>query len=502
MGQMSPVEYGQQRYEIAEKVGVSRSLLDLEYRERRKNAKDTEGGDVDFLREAEPWHKHVAGDELLTEIATAAAKHLVLPDGGAEIIALWSVFTHCHDWFDISPLLAFTSPTPECGKTTCLTFLAAISHRALSAANITAAALFRAVEKWKPTLLIDEADTFIRESDELRGIVNSGHQRGNAFVIRTVGDDHEPKRFRTWAPKAIALIGKLPPTLASRSIHIQLKRMRPGDSPSPLRIGRTEHLDPLARKAARWVMDYINDIATAEPKMPESLYARAADNWRPLFAIASVAGGHWLDLVVGIAERLSGRQEDYSVLLLHDVASMFISKGVDRLSSEEIVSALIEMEERPWSEWKNGRPMSAPQLAKQLGRFDIIPNGIRLPSGRTPRGYYFKSFSVPLSHYPIPQHADTPFQSATPQRALETKDFDTFQSATPKFDVALPVGEKPQKSNGCCGVAAENPQNGDLRGDRDPFAVLKDESLKLKPGLDDYPDLPASLDRRRTSDRS
>jgi putative DNA primase/helicase len=153
IGRMSPVEYGQQRYEIAEKVGVSRSLLDLEYRERRKNAKDIEGGDVDFLRDAEPWHKHVAGDELLTEIAAAAAKHLVLPDGGAEIIALRSVFTHCHDCFDISPLLAFTSPTPECGKTTCLTFLAAISHRALSAANITAAALFRAVEGWKPTLL-------------------------------------------------------------------------------------------------------------------------------------------------------------------------------------------------------------------------------------------------------------------------------------------------------------------------------------------------------------
>ena len=92
-------------------------------------------------------------------------------------------------------MLGITSPTPECGKTTCLTFLGALVPRACPASNITTAALFRAVEKWQPTLLIDEADTFLKNSDELRGVLNSGHQRSNAYVIRTTGDDHEPKRF-------------------------------------------------------------------------------------------------------------------------------------------------------------------------------------------------------------------------------------------------------------------------------------------------------------------
>jgi hypothetical protein len=76
-----------------------------------------------------------------------------------------------------SPILAVTSPTPECGKTTLLTLLSALVPRALSAANITAAATFRAVEKWRPTLLIDEADTFLRDNDDLRGVLNSGHSR-------------------------------------------------------------------------------------------------------------------------------------------------------------------------------------------------------------------------------------------------------------------------------------------------------------------------------------
>src|SRR5262249_54463400 len=273
-------------------------------------------------------------------------------------------------------------------------------QRPLNTSNITSAALFRAVEKWTPTLLVDEADTFIRNSDELRGIINSGHQRSNAFVIRTVGDDHEHKKFCTWGPKAIALIGKLPATLASRAVHIQLKRIRPGDDPKPLRQGHTSHLEALSRKAARWVLDNLDRLSNAEPKMPATLYARAADNWRPLFVIANLAGGGWLERVTRVAEKLNVRHEDLSVMLLHDVAELFAIRGVDRLASEEIVNALAELEHRPWAEWKSGRPIPRAQLAKVLGRFGITPVTVRLASGKTPKGYHLKSLSDALSHYP------------------------------------------------------------------------------------------------------
>jgi hypothetical protein len=68
------------------------------------------------------------------------------------------------------------------------------------------------VEIQHPTLLIDEADTFLSENEELRGILNSGHRRGGS-VIRTVGEDFEPRAFSTYSACAIALIGKLPATL-------------------------------------------------------------------------------------------------------------------------------------------------------------------------------------------------------------------------------------------------------------------------------------------------
>lgn len=130
---------------------------------------------------------------MLDQIAAAASRHLVLPAGAADAVALWILHAHAHDTAAISPILAFTSPTPECGKTTAPILLSALVPRPLPASNITAAAIFWGVEKWMPTLLIDEADTFLRDSDDLRGVLNSGHCRSGAFVIRTHGKDHEPR---------------------------------------------------------------------------------------------------------------------------------------------------------------------------------------------------------------------------------------------------------------------------------------------------------------------
>ena len=187
--------------------------------------------------------------------------HMVFPDHVAEACTLWVLHTHAIDAARISPLLAITSPEKRCGKTTLECLLSKLTHRPLPAANISPAALFRAVEKWQPTLLIDEADTFLRGNDELRGIINSGHTRDTAFVIRTVGDDHEPARFSTWGPKAIALIGTLPPTLHDRSIVIRLRRKKPDEKVQRLEMDKLD----TDRKSTR-----LNSSHTDISRMPSS----------------------------------------------------------------------------------------------------------------------------------------------------------------------------------------------------------------------------------------
>ncbi len=143
-----------------------------------------------FLSDPEPWPERVNGTELLDRLAACLMKYVILPKGAADAIALWIVHCYCLDSLHLTPILAIVSPVKRCGKTTLLTVIASLVPRLLLASNITPAAVYRTIDKFKPTLLIDEADTFIAKNDELRGVINAGHTRVTANVVRSEGDNH------------------------------------------------------------------------------------------------------------------------------------------------------------------------------------------------------------------------------------------------------------------------------------------------------------------------
>jgi hypothetical protein len=60
-----------------------------------------------------------------------------------------------------------------------------------------------------------------------------------------------------------------------------------------LRLDRLDEFIPLARRCARWALDNVARLRGADPPVPAELHDRAADNWRPLLAIADLAGGDW-----------------------------------------------------------------------------------------------------------------------------------------------------------------------------------------------------------------
>jgi putative DNA primase/helicase len=173
----------------------------------------------------EPWPHSVNGAELLDAISEAIGTYVIMSAESKGALALWAMHTHCFRCFEHTPRAAAISPEKGCAKTLTLDLLSHLVARPLSTANATAAVIFRIVEMSSPTILIDEADTFLNENMELRGILNSGHRRGGT-VMRTIGDDHEPRQFSTWAPAAIAMIGRLPDTLNDRSIVISLRRRK------------------------------------------------------------------------------------------------------------------------------------------------------------------------------------------------------------------------------------------------------------------------------------
>ena len=56
-------------------------------------------------------------------------------------------------------------------------------------------------------------------------MLNSGHRRtGEVVRVEERNGELAPVCFSTWAPVAIAMIGKLPGTLADRSVEVQMQR--------------------------------------------------------------------------------------------------------------------------------------------------------------------------------------------------------------------------------------------------------------------------------------
>ena len=449
--------------------------------------------------EDEPWLDQVNGAALLDAIVAALRKHIVVSDDQAHAIALWTVAAHALDCFDIFPRLALWSPVKRCGKTTTLEFLSYVAPRTLATSNISAAAIFRTIDNAHPTMLIDETETFADANEEIRGILNSGHTRTAAYVVRTVGDDHTPRKFSTWCPMAVALIGRLWPTLADRSIEIALRRRSKAEQVERLRSNRVEHLVRLRRMAASWIDDHAAKLTAWDGEVPGAAHDRAADNWRPLLAVADCAGGEWRKRARAAVRVVSGvaDTDDVAVELLADIRALFdAEKPSDKLPTKAILEGLHAMEERPWKEWgKRSNPITDRQMAKLLKRFEIISKTIRDDPNNpksTPKGYERTAFEDAWQRYlPAENPADSssfppipPLPAATAPQPAPHKGFCDFSHPTQKSAVSDENAQKPVEIQDTwrCG-GSENQGHVDsehVSGQDDPFADLEPETDQPK----------------------
>lgn len=365
---------------------------------------DGAAGRALVLPEPEPWHKAVDGAALLDEIERTFTRFVILPNHAATALALWVAHTYAMEAANAAPRLVVLSPEKRCGKTTLLSVLKRTVYRAMPASNISPAALFRTIEAFQPTLLLDEADTWLRgDADELRGVVNCGHTRDAAFVIRTVGEDHEPRAFSTWAPIVIAAIGKLPGTIEDRSVAIELRRRLPDERVESLRAPGTDlTFEVITRKIRRWVDDHLDVLKAAQPKIPSGLDDRAADNWSPLLTIADAAGGEWPEKARRAAEALSLDRDDEAsirVRLLSDIRTVFADDG--RLHTATLIRRLIELEESPWGSVNRGREIDANSLSRLLRPFKIRSVQMKI-AGVNKHGYEQKAFGEAWARYVTP----------------------------------------------------------------------------------------------------
>lgn len=382
---------------LAGQLGIGVRTLEGLVKEVRSNDTEAAESETDeFLFEddaLEPWPDRVAGDALFDEIMALINRHVILTQSQAVAVACWIIFSYGFERMRICPQLLINSPSKRCGKSTLLELIMCLVRRALPAANISSAAVFRSIDAWKPTLLIDEADTFLNSTgnEEITGILNSGHNRSLAYVVRTqeVDGDHVPIRFSTFCPKVIAMIKAPADTIIDRSIVITLARKLSVQRVDALAIDAVDQMRTTRRRVLRWIADNLEAVHFDIDALPPMSNDRARQNWAVLAAFAQTLGPKTHTALLKAAVELSDTadiEENVEVDLLTDIREVTCAGKQPHIQSSVLVKELLKLKERPWGEINRGKELTEAKLARLLKPFAITPNKFR-DGVVTRRGY-------------------------------------------------------------------------------------------------------------------
>jgi hypothetical protein len=431
--------------------------------------------------------------DVLEPVERFIRRFVVLGDHESRAIALWVVHTHAIEAAEATPYLSITSAEKESGKTRLLEVLELLVARPWLTGRVTAAVLARKVDHVRPTLLLDESDAAFRSDREyaeaLRGLLNTGYRRGGkASVCVGQGANITFKDLSTFCPKAIAGIGKLPDTVASRSIPIRLSRKSKDEQVARF---RRRHVEPqsksLRERLEKFAEDYQDSLAN-EPDVPPELGDRAADCWEPLLAIADSIGSGWPARARAAAVALSGEREteddSIGVQLLADIAQAFGDR--DRVPTDELVRNLKAIEESPWGAWGSRRRepgLTARDLASLLRPYEIRSRSIRLADGHTPKGFLKKQFDDAWKRYVPALRAVT---DATTPHPAPYPGFDHSHDRHNGREVAA-QGEPNVALQAECGGVAANDRDRDDHGDDDHRGDEDHDLDGVLPGFSDLP---------------
>lgn len=328
----------------------------------------------------------VDGNALLQAIETRLRQHVAADDAIFTAATLWTAFAWTHDAFVHSTMLLATSKEPDSGKTTLLGVLRFLAPRGLATTEISAAALYRTIEKWRPTLLVDEADVIFRENEELRSVFNSGWTRGSG-IIRCNPETLDPEMFATFGPKVIGMKDlKIPATTLSRCIVLEMKRKRRSEQIADFLHIDDAELAMLRGQLARWSADYFDRLGKIRPSLPDGFQNRLRANWWPLFCIAELCAGKWPVKVRAAAQALN-RHDATSLYIQALTAIKEIFGSRTEMFSKDIVEALLAIEDGPWK-FYGGKERDKPITQNGLARLlkPIAPDTVRIADEQA-KGY-------------------------------------------------------------------------------------------------------------------
>lgn len=166
-------------------------------------------------------------EALFYEVKAFYEDHLDISNPGLfDVYAAFTLATWRPEDFKVVPYLFFLGPLAS-GKTRALECFSRLCYRAILATSMTSASLFRALEAWNPTVILDETEIYNRESMvEIIALLNAGYRRGQyAWRVQKVqSGDLRLQSFDVFGFKVLAGTQLLRATLSSRSIVTSMSK--------------------------------------------------------------------------------------------------------------------------------------------------------------------------------------------------------------------------------------------------------------------------------------
>jgi hypothetical protein len=400
--------YMAQRRDLAKRFKVTADYLD-QVRKRLDKAANPELGDkagVEIIRDIEPAAHSVEGKELFRKIVAELTSLVVfdrddsdLPSG-AIATTLWIMSTHYYepfpaegdasdDPFDHATRLMISAGTIRSGKTRLLETTACLGRRVLRASNMSASVMFRACERFRPTVMLDEVDQARLHEDRnaMVQLINDGFEPGGA-AWRVGGENNDRlDRFRVFTPVALCGIGRLPPATEDRCLRIVLVRKPVDRATARLDKNKKKHLRDLAPEILRWTQDSRKVLMqNLEPDFPAGVENdRDEDLWRPLLAIADTLGGEVPHLarramreLIAVGHEQSIGEELMMALCTLIEEELVVHPKVHQIALPRLVG-LVNGVEGSWSENRGGLGCDGRWLGKQLKSFSLRTKSVRDP---------------------------------------------------------------------------------------------------------------------------
>jgi hypothetical protein len=345
--------------------------------------------------------------------------------------ALWTAHAWLYD-FKVpthSPMLAFTSPEPESGKSYAAVAIGRMCPRLSVNIETTGPSLYRLIDAHQPTLVLDEADDLFTRKVDLKHIINASWTCGSKIPRQAKVDGvWVTVLFDPFGPKIISLLDRnLPRPTRTRCIEI---RMLPNKRVALEAFSQLD--DPqfalIRQKFARIASDNAKTLKAADPTIPPGLNNRVAANWKLLLAISDLAGGNWPTQAREAAERLSrsGRQPSDGVKLLAAIRAIIVplaETGADLITSEAVAAELNKDPTEIWCGYNHGGPISQRQIAYLLAPYGIEPGTVH-PTKRwdySVKGYKFAQFDDAFARYLPPDDPDIRTSQPKPPKKPKKK---------------------------------------------------------------------------------